>query len=80
MRRAFVCDPGHCMVSVDYAQIEMRVFAHCSHDSQLNSLFHQQSESDIYCVIAAFILGKEQSRVTKQERDQAKVITLVRKM
>ena len=71
-------EPDHCMVSVDYSQIEMRVFAHCSHDDQLNNLFHKESESDIYSVIAGFILAKEQSQVTKQERDQAKVITLVR--
>lgn len=77
VRRAFVCGAGHCMVSVDYRQIEMRIFAHCSHDPQLSVLFHQQGKSDIYSVIAAYILGKEQSDVSKQERDQAKVITLV---
>ena len=77
VRRAFVCGSRRPFVSVDYGQIEMRVFAHCSQDPQLLQLFNQRDASDIYAVIAAYLHGESPAAVTKAQRDQAKVITLV---
>ena len=74
VRRAFVSGSRRRFVSVDYGQIEMRVFAHCSQDPQL---FNQRDASDIYAVIAAYLHGESPAAVTKAQRDQAKVITLV---
>ena len=76
VRRAFVSGAGRRFVSVDYGQIEMRVFAHCSQDPQLLQLFRQRDASDIYAVIAAYLHGEQPAAVTKPQRDQAKVITL----
>ena len=77
VRRAFVSGSRRRYVSVDYGQIEMRVFAHCSQDPQLLQLFNQRDASDIYAVIAAYLHGESSAAVTKAQRDQAKVITLV---
>ena len=78
IRRCFESAAGRCFVSVDYRQIEMRIFAHCSQDPRLAALFDREKGSDIYSVIAGYILGKKQGdEVSEKERDQAKVITLV---
>ena len=77
IRRCFESSAGRCYVSVDYRQIEMRIFAHCSQDLRLATLFDRERGTDIYSVIAGYILGKKQEEVSEKERDQAKVITLV---
>lgn len=41
IRRAFVADPGHVLVSADYSQIELRVLAHLSGDETLIEAFRR---------------------------------------
>ena len=76
IRGAFVALPNRRLISVDYRQIEMRVFAHCSHDIALINLFSSGQNSDIYTLIASMIHKVEVKDVTQQLRDEAKVITL----
>ena len=76
IRGAFVALPNRRLISVDYRQIEMRVFAHCSHDIALINLFSSGQNSDIYTLIASMIHKVEGKDVTQQLRDEAKVITL----
>ena len=76
IRGAFVALPNRRLISVDYRQIEMRVFAHCSHDIALINLFSSGQNSDIYTLIASMIHKVEVKDVTQQFRDEAKVITL----
>src|SRR5204862_8261202 len=41
IRRAFVADRGHVLISADYSQIELRVLAHLSGDEALIDAFSQ---------------------------------------
>ncbi len=56
IRKAFIAHPGNCLVSFDYSQIELRIFAHLSKASNLVQAFvedkdiHKQTASDIFNV------------------------------
>lgn len=39
IRRAFICEPGYCLLAADYSQIELRVVAHLAGDAALLSAF-----------------------------------------
>ena len=41
IRRAFVADPAHVLLSADYSQIELRVLAHLSGDEALEEAFNR---------------------------------------
>ena len=44
IRRAFVADAGHVLISVDYSQIELRVLAHLSGDEALIEAFTRNED------------------------------------
>ena len=44
IRRAFVAEPGHVLISVDYSQIELRVLAHMSGDEALIEAFTRNED------------------------------------
>ena len=48
--------------------------AHISGDAELRELFHIQG--DVYILLASRIFEKHQHEISKQEREQAKVICL----
>ncbi len=73
IRKGFVADPGHVLVSADYSQIELRIFAHVTKDPGLVQAF--SSGEDIHAQTARRIFGvPEGEAVTHEQRRQAKTI------
>lgn len=72
IRRAFVAPPGHVLISADYSQIELRLLAHLSRDQALIDAFHRGE--DIHATVAAQIHGVTPDRVTRAQRDGAKMV------
>ena len=70
VRKAFVSCPGELFFSADYSQIELRIMAHLSQDTNLIDAFMQGH--DIHTATAAKIFKKELSEVTADERRKAK--------
>jgi DNA polymerase-1 len=72
IRRAFVAEPGNVLVSADYSQIELRLFAHVSRDPELVEAF--ASGEDIHKYTAGRIYGLPVSEVTSDMRRNAKTV------
>src|SRR6059058_3598276 len=72
IRSAFVAEQGWKLVSADYSQIELRILAHVSGEPKLREAFARGE--DIHAATAAEVLGKEQSTLTKDERNVAKMV------
>jgi DNA polymerase-1 len=56
VRDAFIPRPGNRLVSVDYDQIEMRLFAHYSQEPHIIEAFKQ--EGDYFCVAGGIIYNE----------------------
>lgn len=65
---------GRVFLEVDFSQIEVRLAAEVSGDETLISIF--QEKRDPYIIYAAFMLGKKETEVTKEERQKAKIAVL----
>ncbi len=72
IRKAFVAPAGRVLVSSDYSQIELVVFAHLSGDAELRKAFIEGA--DVHRRTAALILGKPEAEVQQSERRAAKTI------
>ncbi|MGC4042576.1 MAG: DNA polymerase I [Armatimonas sp.] len=72
IRRAFVAPPGWTLISADYSQIELRLFAHVSEDTELCAAF--DSGEDIHVYTASRVYGIEPKDVTKDMRRAAKTV------
>ena len=72
IKRAFVPAKGHCFVSADYSQIELRVLASLSQDPVLVNAY--QNDLDIHALTASELFDKKIDDVTKAERQIAKSI------
>jgi DNA polymerase-1 len=72
IRRAFVAEPGHVLISADYSQIELRILAHLSDDEALIEAF--RSGADIHTAAAADVFGVAPDAVTPEQRDAAKMV------
>jgi DNA polymerase I len=72
IRRAFVAQTDHLLLSADYSQIDLRVLAHLSGDPTLVEAF-QQGE-DIHTRTAMEVLGVPAGKVDAEARRLAKVI------
>ena len=70
VRKAFIPYPGQIFFSADYSQIELRIMAHLSQDSNLIEAFLQGN--DIHAATAAKIFKKPLEEVTSDERRKAK--------
>lgn len=58
--RSLLCGPpGTCLVSLDYAQMELRVLAHLCGDPHLITLLSRSTESDVFLAIAQVLFGAD---------------------
>jgi DNA polymerase I len=72
IRKAFVAPPGRILLSADYSQIELRIFAHVADDKDLRDAF--SSGEDIHKYTAGKVYGIEPSAVTSDMRRAAKTV------
>jgi DNA polymerase-1 len=72
IRRAFVADAGHLLISADYSQIELRVLAHLSGDETLIAAFARGD--DIHDQTALKVFGTESGLSPHELRRRAKII------
>ena len=72
IRRAFIADPGHVLISADYSQIELRVLAHLSGDESLIDAFRRGE--DIHDRTALKVFGAESTLDPHELRRRAKII------
>ncbi|TET93542.1 MAG: DNA polymerase I, partial [Desulfobacteraceae bacterium] len=72
IRKGFIADDGHLLLSADYSQIELRVFAHYSDDPVLLRAF--EKGEDIHTRTAAEVFDLDPKMVTEEMRRMAKTI------
>jgi len=72
IRQAFVAPPDKVIVAADYSQIELRIMAHLSGDTNLCSAFLQGE--DVHRATASEVFGKVAETVSDEERRSAKAI------
>lgn len=72
IRKGFVAEDGHFLLSADYSQVELRIFAHYSGDNTLIDAFRR--DEDIHSRTASEILGVPINEVTQAMRRIAKAI------
>jgi DNA polymerase-1 len=72
IRKGFVAGEGHYLLSSDYSQVELRVFAHYSGDPAFMEAF--KGDEDIHARTASEILGVKRGAVTPDMRRIAKAI------
>jgi DNA polymerase-1 len=72
IRRAFVAEPGHLLLSADYSQIELRLAAHVADVAELRHAF--QAGHDIHALTASEVFGVPLDRMDPQTRRRAKAI------
>ncbi len=72
IRQAFIAPEGRVILAADYSQIELRLMAHFSGDTNLTRAFNEGL--DIHTATAAEVLGKAVEAVSATERRNAKAI------
>jgi DNA polymerase-1 len=72
IRAAFIANRGNLLLSSDYSQIELRVFAHLSQDKGLIHAF--KSDEDIHERTACELFGVDPEEVSDEMRRSAKTV------
>jgi DNA polymerase-1 len=72
IRRAFIAEPGHVLISADYSQIELRLLAHIGDIAQLKKAF--QDGLDIHAMTASEMFGVPIEGMPSEVRRRAKAI------
>ena len=72
IRKGFIADPGFCLISADYSQIELRLLAHIADDPLMQQAF--QEGADIHRRTAAQVLGLNEGTITPDQRRAAKTV------
>ena len=72
IRNSFVAPKGHCLISFDYSQIELRLAALMSGDDYLRNVFVEGR--DVHSAVAMRVFDVNEADVTAEMRRRAKVI------
>jgi DNA polymerase-1 len=72
IRRAFIAEPGHVLISADYSQIELRLLAHIGDIPQLKKAFAEGL--DIHALTASEMFGVPVEGMPAETRRRAKAI------
>jgi DNA polymerase-1 len=72
IRRAFIAEPGHVLISADYSQIELRLLAHIGDIPQLKKAF--ADGLDIHAITASEMFGVPVEGMPPETRRRAKAI------
>jgi DNA polymerase I len=72
IRRAFIAEKGHKLLSVDYSQIELRLAAHVAEVAALKEAF--KSGADIHAMTASQVFGVPEKGMDPMVRRRAKAI------
>ncbi len=72
IRRAFVAEPGHLLLSADYSQIELRLAAHVADIPELKQAF--RDGVDIHALTASQVFGVPLAEMDGATRRRAKAI------
>jgi DNA polymerase-1 len=72
IRAAFVASPGYLMMSADYSQIELRIFAHITGDPVMTEAF--QRGEDVHASTARAVFGAKTPEQESEYRRVAKIV------
>jgi DNA polymerase-1 len=72
IREAFIAPSGWKLISADYSQIELRLMAHIAGETRLIEGF--LNNADVHRLTAGTLLGIPADEVTKEQRNQAKIV------
>src|SRR5271165_149026 len=72
IRRAFIAEPGHLLLSADYSQIELRLAAHVADVPELKQAF--RDGVDIHALTASQVFGVPLAAMDANTRRRAKAI------
>ncbi len=72
IRRTFIAEPGHVLLSADYSQIELRLVAHVADVPELRQAF--QDGVDIHALTASQVFGVPLATMDGATRRRAKAI------
>lgn len=72
IKKAFKVQEGNIFIDADYSQIELRILAHISNDTNMREAF--LNEEDIHKQVASKVFNVPLEEVTKEQRTAAKAV------
>lgn len=72
IKKAFKAQKGNIFIDADYSQIELRILAHISDDTNMREAF--LNEEDIHKQVASKVFNVPLEEVTKEQRTAAKAV------